>query len=240
LRLGLRQVRGLGQAAGARIVAARAQRPESLDALYAAAHLSEENARGLARAGALTGFIAERRQALWQAPPAARAALDAWLAGALAEIDPPVQLPAPSVQEELALDLRALGMTPGRHVLSHLRARLAERGAREVAALAALPEGTVVTLAGQQVVRQHPPTARGMVFLSLSDETGLANVVLTPAVYERDRAIVRAESLLWIKGIVEHRSGAVAVRARRVWPLAEVLALPMRPNDVSGRQVPPG
>lgn len=63
-----------------------------------------------------------------------------------------------------------------------------------------------------------------MVFLSLSDETGLANMVLHPAVYELDRAVVRAEGLLWVEGVVERRSGAVAIRARRVLPLGRVLA----------------
>jgi hypothetical protein len=69
-----------------------------------------------------------------------------------------------------------------------------------------------------------------MVFLSLSDESGLANVVLHPAVYERDRAIVRAEGLLWVEGVVGRRLSAVAVRARHVLPLVRVLAaVPLAP-----------
>jgi error-prone DNA polymerase len=223
LRLGLRQIRGLSADGCARIVTAMADEPATIEALCRAAELTPEEARALARAGALQGFEPVRRQALWWAPITARTVEDRWMPGVLRAVDPPLVWPPPSVLEELGLDRWATGVTPGRHLLSHLRDRLEERGAVTAAALQRLSSETVVCLAGQMVVRQRPPTARGLVFLSVSDETGMANVVLGPVVYERDRAIVRGEALLWVEGIVERRHGVPAIRAERVSALRHVL-----------------
>jgi error-prone DNA polymerase len=223
LRLGLRQVRGLSADACTRIVNAMAEKPATLEELCLAAALSPEEARALARAGALQSFEPVRRQALWQSPITAQTARGGWMPGVLQAVDPPVVWPAPSVLEELGLDRWATGVTPGRHLLSHLRVQLETYGAVTAATLQRLSSDTAICLAGQLVVRQRPPTARGLVFLSVSDETGMANVVLGPVVYERDRAVVRGEALLWVEGIVERRHGVAAIRAERVFALRTVL-----------------
>jgi error-prone DNA polymerase len=225
LRLGLRLVCGLGLDACTRLEEALAASPppRDLEELCTRAHLHEDEARALARSGALRCYVPERRQALWQAPPVARAARERWLPALLAAADPPVRLPAPTPVEDLALDRAALGLAPGRHVLTYLRPDLRHRPLRRADELAALPTATVVEVVGQVIARQRPPTARGVLFLGLSDETGLLNVVVPPSVYQRDRAVVRGEALLWVTGVLERRGGGPTVRATQLRPLAAIL-----------------
>jgi error-prone DNA polymerase len=225
VRLGLRQINDLGAEACARIEAAMgdADPPASLEDLCARARLDEEEARALARSGALQGFASARRQALWQAPLAARAAREHWLPALLSAADPPVQLPRPTEAEELMLDRRALGFTPGRHVLSLLRQDLAQRPLCTSAMLRTRPTGCMVQFVGQVVSIQRPRTAHGVTFLALSDEQGLINVVILPQIYTRDRRVIRGEVLVWVRGVVEHRDGSVSVRVLGVRPLADAL-----------------
>ncbi|HKC75524.1 MAG TPA: OB-fold nucleic acid binding domain-containing protein, partial [Chloroflexota bacterium] len=225
LRLGLRLVRGLGLDACVRLAEALAASPppRDLEELCTRACLHEDEARALARSGALRGYVPERRQALWQAPPVARAARERWLPALLAAADPPVRLPTPTPVEDLALDRAALGLAPGRHVLTYLRADLRHRPLRRADELAALPTATVVEVVGQVIARQRPPTAQGVLFLGLSDETGLLNVVVLPSVYQRDRAVVRGEALLWVTGVLERRGGGPTVRTTQLRPLAAIL-----------------
>ncbi len=223
VRLGLGQIRGLGAATCARIDAAMGgdAPPESLDDLCLKARLEEDEALALARAGALRRFISERREALWRAPVAARAARERWLPEILAAVDPPALLPPATVAEDQALDRRALGFSPGQHALSSLRVELARRSVRGVAELRTWPRGAAIDIAGQVVSRQRPGTAKGVTFLTLSDEEGLINVVVPPAVYERDRAAVRGATVAWVRGVVERRDGVVSVRAENVRSLAD-------------------
>jgi error-prone DNA polymerase len=151
---------------------------------------------------------------------------DGWLPDVTRVVDPLLDFPAQTVSEELDLDRQSTGTTPGRHVLMHLRERLTARGSITAAELIKLPNGTAACLAGQMVVRQRPPTAGGLVFLSISDETGMANVTLGATVYERDRMVVRGEALLWVEGIVERRYGSAAIRAERVLALRVALRAP--------------
>jgi len=220
LRLGLRLVRGLGAEACARLEEALSPVPPADPAdLCARARLEEDEARALARSGALRGYIPDRRQALWTAPLAARAARERWLPRLREAVDPPVALPRATEREDLALEQAALGLTPGRHVLAPLRADLAHRPLRRSGDLAGLPAGTRVEVVGQVISRQRPPTARGVFFLGLSDEWGLLNVVVPSEVYERDRRVARGEALVWVMGTVERRAGVATVRAERLRPL---------------------
>jgi error-prone DNA polymerase len=134
-----------------------------------------------------------------------------------------VQLPAASALEEIALDRVALGLSLGGHVLTPLRAELARRRLPLLADLATLPTGLVVDLVGQSISWQRPATAHGVVFLSLSDETGLATVVVLPPIYARDRAVLRGETLLWITGVLERKGAALVVRAKHVRTLDDLL-----------------
>jgi len=240
LRLGLRLVRGLGAEACARLEEARSPSPPAdLTELCMQARLEEEEARALARSGALRGYIPDRRQALWTAPLVARAARERWLPRLREAVDPPVALPRATEREDLALEQAALGLTPGRHVLAPLRADLAQRPLRRSGDLAGLPAGTRVEVVGQVISRQRPPTARGVFFLGLSDEWGLLNVVVPPEVYARDRRAARGEALVWVMGTVERRAGAVTVRAEHLRSLTAMFvgadaASPRDPWGASG------
>jgi error-prone DNA polymerase len=225
VRLGLRQLRGLGPEAGARLEAALRTLPADygLEDLCARARLSEDEARALARGGVLGRFYPNRRQALWQAPLVARVARERWLPGTLAAADPPAALPEATRGDDVDLDRAALGFSLRGHVLAPYRAELARRSVRPLADLTGLPSSLVVELAGQAMAHQRPPTAHGVLFLSLSDETGMATVVVLPPVYARERATLRGEALLWVTGVLERRGGALTVRAKRVRPLAALL-----------------
>jgi len=226
VRLGWRLVRGLGPDAGARLEEALdgGPFPEDLDALCIRARLEEDEAVALARAGALRWYALDRHQAQWQAREVARAARERWLPGLRAVVDRPVTLPPVTTDDELRLDLRALGLTPGRHILETLRPTLAHRALRRATDLAMVRAGVMVEVAGQTISRQCPGTAQGVVFLTLSDETGLINAVVRPPVYARNRAAIRGEALLWLGGVVERRHGAVTLRIVWARPLAVALA----------------
>jgi error-prone DNA polymerase len=94
-----------------------------------------------------------------------------------------------------------------------------------------LPPGLVVDLAGQVLARERPGMAKGVTFLSLSDETGLLTVVVLPPIYALDRAAVRGETLVWVRGVLERRGAALTVRAKRVRPLATLLCMAPAPRN---------
>jgi len=224
LRLGLRLIRGLGAEACARIVAALsdARRPRDPEELCRRASLREDEARALARSGAMRGYIGERRQALWRASVAARAAREGWLPGLVAAADGPVALPPASRADEMALDRAALGFSPDAHALAPLRERLPGRLARS-RDLPRLATGATIELVGQVVSRQSPGTAKGVVFLTLSDEWGLMNVVAPRATRERTAPATWGETLIWVGGVVERGGRALTVRATDIRPLTALL-----------------
>ncbi len=245
VRLGLRQIRDMSEAACGRIVAAmrRDSPPAIFEDLCTAADLDAGDAVALARSGALRALVPNRRQAMWQAKVVARARREGWLPRAVEVVDPPVALAPTTPIEDLLLDRQALGLSPGQHVISHFRERLNAQGCPRSTDLARLPPGTPVRIAGQQIGTQRPPTAGGVVFESLSDETGLVNIVVMPDVYARDRRVIKGEALVLVEGNVEWRTGALAVRARRVLPLDTSLSTWVAPStrethDGTCRSVP--
>ncbi len=227
VQLGLRLIRGLGADACARLEAALGAEPFPCDIeeLCVRARLDEDEALALARAGALSCYIAERRQAMWQAPLVARAARERWLPSLRAAVDPPVHLAQPTPAERFALDRAALGLAPEGHVLTYLRPALSHRRLHRATDLETVPVSRMIEVAGQVIVLQSPPTAHGVWFMTLSDETGLINVVVPPGVYVRDRAAVRGEALVWIRGMVTRRGGVVALQVAWVRPLSSLLAM---------------
>ena len=226
VRLGLRLIRGLDTAVLPRLEQALATLPatHTWEDLCRQAPLSEEEARLLARAGALCPYYPDRRQALWQAPVIARLAGAQWLPGALAVADGPVVLPAATWGEQMALDRVALGLSLGGHVLAPLRPALQRHALHRVADLPRLPPALVVHIAGQALSWQRPATAHGVLFLSISDETGVVNVVVLPPIYTRYRAVLRGEAVLWITGVLQRQGTAITLRAKQVRPLADLLA----------------
>jgi error-prone DNA polymerase len=225
VRLGLGQVKGLREAVAARLVATRQARPfTSVDDLCARAGLSREEVTALAEVGALGSLGLRRRAALWQAERAARPP------GPLFAGHTPVPDPSPlremTVAERLVADYRGTGVTVGPHPMALRRADWARLGVTPAAGLAALASGRRVRVAGAVVVRQRPGTAKGFVFLSLEDETGIANAIVEPGLFERARATLVQEPFLLVDGVLQHADGVTAVRATTVRPLAAAAAVP--------------
>ncbi len=122
--------------------------------------------------------------------------------------------------ERLVADYEGTGVTLGRHPMALRRAELARRRVLSARELAAAAHGTPVRVAGSVIVRQRPGTAKGFVFLTLEDETGIANVIVTPPLFTRYRAVLVAEPFLLVDGIVQQEDGVVSIRAVRVSALA--------------------
>jgi error-prone DNA polymerase len=122
-------------------------------------------------------------------------------------------------REVAAAEYEVLGLSPTLHVLQFLRPKLGE-GIVSSPHLSRLPDGSRVHMAGLVVCRQRPATAKGVVFLTLEDEWGLANVIIRPPVYERDRQAVRTAPLVLVEGLLQRRDGVINIHAERVRVLA--------------------
>ena len=210
VRLGLRYVRGLREAAGRALVAARRARPfDSVHDLARRARLERDELETLAAIGALAPFGGTRRANLWTVAASS--------AGPLFE-DPPRELSPLSEMtevERLAVDYAGTSVTLGRHPMALRRAALRHAGVLSARELAGVHDGARVQVAGSVIVRQRPGTAKGFVFLSLEDETGIANVIVTPPIFARHRLALVAEPYLLVEGIAQRQDGVISVRAAR-------------------------
>lgn len=241
VRLGLHLVTGLGEEYGARIEAARAEGPfrDLLDVVERT-DLPEELLERLIRAGALDSFGRPRRALLWELREVAgegrRRATGAGRRRTVRLADstarslplglpptPAPELPPLSEVERLGDAYAVVGLDPKRQVVELFRPALDRLGVVRAAALGERPMGTV-RIAGLVVTRQHPMTAKGTVFLALEDETGMVNVTLWPAVWERARHVVRRHALLLVEGRLQREGSVVNLVARRIEPLVEVAA----------------
>jgi error-prone DNA polymerase len=219
IRLGLSEVRNLGAAAAAAIEAG--QPYADLEDFARRTALPGAALEALAMAGAFGCFGLGRREALWAA--GAMAAIGpGQLPGTTLGLAAPALPPMTAAQETFA-DLWATG-TYGTHPIEHIRELLAEQGVLPAGELAAGRGGDVVTVAGLVTHRQQPGTARGVVFLSLEDETGMANIICPPAVWQRYRKVGVDASALLIRGRVERMDGAVSLLAMRLERLRVVAA----------------
>lgn len=207
VRLGLRQVAGLGEAAADRLVAARAVAPfESVDDLARRAALDAADLQRLARADALHGLAGHRRQQAWLAAGQHRQAA---LLAAAPQREAPLALPQAPEGEEIVLDYAATGLTLRRHPLALLRPRLARRGWRNARQLEALRDGASAWACGIVVMRQQPETAKGTIFVTLEDETGSVNVIVWKSVREAHRQALLASRLLAVGGQWQRSSEGV-------------------------------
>jgi error-prone DNA polymerase len=216
VRLGLRYVKGLREGAARALVTARAERPfVSARDLAARAALARDEMQTLAAIGALAPLGGTRRANVWTA-----AEPDAGpLFGGVPSPPSPSPLREMTESERLVADYAGTGVTLGPHPMALRRAELAGRGVRRALDLARGRDGERVRVAGSVIVRQRPGTAKGFVFLSLEDETGIANVIVTPGLFTRRRWMLVAEPVLLVEGILQIQDGVVSVRAMRVEPL---------------------
>ena len=128
-------------------------------------------------------------------------------------------LAAMNSEERLVADFRGTGMTIGPHPMAYKRAQMKQAKVRSVAELAHLPNGMKVRIAGAVIARQRPGTANGFVFLSLEDETGITNAIITPQLFKEAHATVVQQQFLLIEGKLQNQEGVVSVKAERVQPL---------------------
>jgi error-prone DNA polymerase len=125
-----------------------------------------------------------------------------------------------TAEERLVADFRGTGMTTGPHPMAYHRASLKKQGIRSASELRAIPDGTWVRIAGSVIARQRPGTAKGFVFLSLEDETGISNAIITPQLFERDHVVVVHQQFLLIEGPLQNQENVISVKAASVRPLS--------------------
>ncbi|HEY2461664.1 MAG TPA: error-prone DNA polymerase [Candidatus Acidoferrum sp.] len=232
VRLGLRFVKGLTQSAAQRLIYERGISAfESIDDLKRRVpELQRAELRSLAEIGALnfveskSGF--HRRDALWQIERASRRP------GPLLEDDEEREVVASEVpvghsplqpmtaEVRLVSDFRHTGMTVGIHPLGYHRKTLREAGILSAADLQGVCDGARVRVAGSVIARQRPGTAKGFVFLSLEDETGIANAIITPQLFERERVVIIHKQFLLLEGRLQNQENVISVKVERIEPLS--------------------
>ena len=213
LRLGLRLIRGLAEKDAAAIVRARDAGPfEAMDQFTRRTGLLQGIVSRLAEADAFGSLACGRRRSLWDAlsQPKNRSH-QPLLDGTDPSSGPLAELPATTVQEEVLADYQTLGLTLRPHPVSFHREQLRQLGATSAAQLAALPNRRQVRIAGLILLRQRPGTSKGITFVTLEDETGTANLVLSKPVWERFHAVARHSNAWFVRGRLENRHGVTHV-----------------------------
>jgi len=242
LRLGLRYVRGLREEVAQSLVRERACAPFASihDLTRRVPELRKDELTTLAEIGALnavasdqwpvvsktlaqrnsvpgTGYSLHRRDALWQVERAVRGS------GPLLEKLPEPDLPSPlqpmNHEERLVTDFRGTGLTVGPHPMAYRREWLNAMGIRRASELRDLPSGKRLRIGGCVITRQRPGTAKGFVFVSLEDETGVANAIIAPDLFHRNRLLLTSERFLAIEGVLQNQDNVISVKAERVLPL---------------------
>jgi error-prone DNA polymerase len=211
---------------------ARGIRFSSFDELIARAGLRRDEVVTLADIGALNTFGYDRRSALWQVERAIRPSgelfdegrVGAELAQTCEEEAPPLNSsPCPlkpmTEAERLVADFAGMGLSVGRHPMALRRDELAMRGVLRASDLHTARHGRRVRVAGMVITRQRPGTAKGFVFLTLEDETGIANIIVRPDLFARDRLVIVDEPFLIVDGVLQDQEGVTSVRAEAVQSL---------------------
>jgi error-prone DNA polymerase len=229
VRLGLRQVRGLSNKDGAEIITARADRPfESVDDLWRRADVPVAPLVQLAEADATNESLGlARREALWALKALRDEPLELFAAVAQREArtvqevrEPAVVLRPMTSGGEVVEDYRHVGLTLRQHPASFLRADLVSR--RIVTCVDAINarDGKWLTTAGLVLARQKPGSAKGVMFVAIEDETGIANLVIWPSLYERQRRIILAAGMIAVQGSIQREGNVVHLVANQLTDLS--------------------
>jgi error-prone DNA polymerase len=212
--MGLRYVAGLRAEIGNRIPDVRRTAAfVSMDDFVSRTSVRRDELPRLAEVGALAAFGGDRRTALWQAERAGRPA------GSLLHDlgdDAGSPLASMTLVERVSADYAGTGLTIGPHPMALVRASLATRGVARASDLARGRDGRRVRVAGAVITRQRPGTAKGFVFLTLEDETGLANIIINPDVFALFKRTIVDEPYLLVEGPLQTQDGAISIKADRV------------------------
>ena len=222
VRLGLRYVKGLRTQTAEAIVRDRQQNGPFLsaeDLALRVPQLNRKELRELAHVGALNWVegVAHRRDALWQTEQIGRSAGPLLQSASHANTATP--LFRMSTEDRLVADYAGTGLTVDHHPLFYRRSELRQQGILASKDLAFVANGASIVTAGCVIARQRPGTAMGFIFLSLEDETGIANVIIHPELYDLDRATVTRSKFLRITGRLQNQDGVLHVRASALEPL---------------------
>ena len=233
LRLGLRQIKGLGEEAGHRIEAGQPFR--DIDDLHRRAALDDHDMTCLARAGALEALSGHRYQAHWDAAGVDHPSALAKATQATTPYRTTVALEGPAEGEEMLADYRYLGLTLGPHPMALLRGEPEFRRCRTAKELQGFCQGQFIQVAGIVTCRQRPGTATGVMFMTLEDETGNSNIVVWNSVLKRFRAELLGSRLVAVKGIVEREGIVIHIVAGQVRNLSHKLTgLALVETPISG------
>ncbi len=208
---------------------------ESLDDFKRRVSLAKDELRRLAELGALNCFADHRRAAMWKveetlhddllgsagaSPAVSRASPDPLLFGEGTEKsgrDPPSSLQPMTLPERVKADYETMNLTTGPHPMKLLRKNLPNIWC--AIDLVHAPHGSTIQIAGNVICRQRPGTAKGFVFISLEDETGVSNAIVEPGLFERFRLVITEEAFLLIEGQVQNSDNVVLIKARQITPL---------------------
>ena len=193
---------------------------KSVDDLVNRSGIRREELQTLAEIGAFASFGYERREALWQVEKAVRPAGELFREASQSLDDCP--LPAMSAEERLVADYAGTRLTIGPHPMAMRRSELAMRGVMRAVDLSRTRDGRRIRVAGSVITRQRPGTAKGFVFLTLEDETGIANIIVRPDLFDRERFKILDEPFLLIDGILQNQDGVTSVKAERLHALGGV------------------
>ena len=223
MRMGLMYARGLRQEVGEALVKSRTESGlfrSADDLTLRVPLLQRKELTLLARIGAMNSLegIDHRRDAVWQVEEAVRPV------GPLLKQHREHQVSSPlrqmSTDERLTADYSGTGLTVGKHPLHYRRNELKAMKVLTSSELRNYQDGEYVRTAGCVIARQRPGTAKGFIFLSMEDETGIANVIITPDLYERERVVVTRSKFVLVEGALQNQDGVVHVKAKRIQPLA--------------------
>ncbi|WP_420840425.1 error-prone DNA polymerase [Archangium primigenium] len=225
LRLGLRMVRGLQDAVGRRVETFRDGKPfTSIGDLARRTRAPRHELARLALAGALGSLNRSRRDALWEIQ-ALGPLEETDLFFGMAMDGTPAALPQMNIGDRVSTDFETVGVSLEKHPLELLRPALRKRGAVTAAGLERVPAGRRVAVGGMLICRQMPPTAKGFCFLSLEDETGIANLVLPPDAYARFRKDIHGALFLVGQGTLEKTGKVLNVKVQQLEPIISSMRL---------------
>jgi error-prone DNA polymerase len=234
VRLGLRQIKGFREADAMRLVEARKRPYTSVRDVWLRSGISRAGLERLAEADAFRSVGLDRRAALWEVraldPLSAAERLPIFAAAggqadAILQAEAQMALPMMPPGEHVVSDYRSLSLSLKAHPVSFLRHILAARKITEAGTLSDMPNGRRVSVAGLVLVRQRPGTASGVIFATLEDETGVANIIVWPKIFERFRAIVLGARLLRVWGKLQSEQGVIHVVAEKLEDLTPMLSL---------------
>jgi error-prone DNA polymerase len=229
MRLGFRQIIGVKEKDMLRLVERRAEAYDSVRDLWLRSGLSSIVLERLADADAFRSLGLDRRQALWAVRGLDRVGdqddLPLFASRPERDTEPDARLPPMPLGAHVVEDYRRLSLSLKAHPASFLRARLSARGIVRSDALRSVKNGARIIVAGLVLVRQRPGTAGGVIFMTLEDETGVANIIVWPKIFERLRAIVLGARFVAVTGKLQSEQGVIHIVAERMNDLTSMLGL---------------